>query len=51
MMLEHIILIEPWDKNVKIPPSLQIIYDFLAKVVPIISQSKLESSGINEKEL
>ena len=50
-MSSDVILIEPWDKNAKIPSSLQIIYDFLSKIVPIVSQKKLEECDLNEKEL
>lgn len=50
-MSSDIILIEPIDKNASIPPILKIMYDFIAKCVPIISENKLKQCGIDVKEI
>lgn len=50
-MSKDIILIEPHDNNAMIPPSLKMLHELLSQIAPIVSQKRLESCGIYEKDI
>jgi len=50
-MSGDVLLIEPVDKNASVPPILKMMYDFISKCTPVISEKRLKKCNIDAKDI